>query len=113
MSEQDNCPHGSPHCDFAEVHELALVRRLLQMIESYAQDNRTNPCPKCLRNLIMVIAALLHLEAARIDKAASGQNRPGGNTFAEAFVEAARERILSAMNAVADLDSALDRGRLM
>lgn len=112
MSEQDDCPHGSTDCDFAEAHELALARRLAQMIEDYTQVNRTYPCPKCLRDLIMAIAALLHLEAIKIDKKAARQNWPEGTSFTEAFAEAARERMLSVMAAVVDLDSALDRSRL-
>ncbi len=112
MSEQDHCPNGSQNCDFAEAHELALIRRLLQMIENYTQAHRTYPCPKCLRNMIMAIAAMLHLETMKIDKTASGQNGPKGIRFADGFAEAARERMLFMMAAVADLDCALDRGRL-
>lgn len=112
MSEQDRCPSGSPDCDFAEAHELGLATRLTQMIENYSQVNRTYPCPKCLRNLIIAIAARLHLEAIKIDKKASVQNCSRSTNFAEAFAEAARERMLLVMAAVADLDSALDKGRL-
>ena len=79
------------------------------MIENYTQDNRTYPCPKCLRNSIMAIAALLHIEAAKIDEKGSGQNRSQRTSFAEAFAEAARERMLSVMDAVVDLDSALGK----
>ncbi|HWJ19759.1 MAG TPA: hypothetical protein VNR65_13630 [Geobacterales bacterium] len=82
------------------------------MIENYTQDNRTYPCPKCLRNSIMAIAALLHLEAAKTDEKGSGQNRPEG-TAPEAFAEAARERMLSVMDAVVDLDTAPGKRRLM
>jgi hypothetical protein len=82
------------------------------MIETYTQANRTYPCPKCLRNMIMAIAALLHLETIKIDKKASGQNWPKGASFTETFAEAAKERMLLVMAAVADLDGALDRGPL-
>ncbi len=70
------------------------------MIETYTRVNRTNPCPDCLRNLIMAIAALLHLEAMKIDNKVSGQSWPKGASLAEAFAEAARERMLCVMNAV-------------
>ena len=99
MSEEDTCPNGRPDCDFAEKHELALAGKILRMIESYTKDNETYPCPKCLRNSMMAIAALLHLEAAKMDENGSG--------------EEARERILSVMDAVVDLDNLLSRRRLM
>ncbi len=113
MIEQANCPHNRPNCDFAEEHELALVRRLVHVIENYTKEHRTYPCARCLRNSIMAIAALLHLEAAKIDEKRSGQKRSGSASFAEAFAEAARERMLSIMDAVVDLDSALARRPLM
>jgi hypothetical protein len=113
MSERDSCPHELSACNFAEKHELTLARKILQMIENYTKDNRTYPCPKCLRNSIIAIAALLHLEEAKINQKRSGQNGSEGAGFAEAFAEAARERMLTVMDAVADLDSALSNRRLM
>ncbi len=113
MREQDSCPNDRPDCDFAEEHELALARRTLKMIENYTQEHGTFPCPKCLRNSIMAIAALLHIEAAKIDEKEARQKRAGGTSFAEAFAEAARERMLSVMDAVVDLDTALGRRQLM
>ena len=65
MSEEDTCPSGRQDCDFAEKHELALAGKILRMIEGYTKDNETYPCPKCLRNSIMAIAALV---APRGDK---------------------------------------------
>ena len=59
MSEEDTCPNGRADCDFAEKHELALAGKILRIIESYTKDNETYPCPKCLRNSMIAIAALL------------------------------------------------------
>ena len=72
MSEEDTCPNGRPDCDFAEKHELALAGKILRIIESYTKDNETYPCPKCLRNSMIAIAALLHLEAEKIDDSRFG-----------------------------------------
>ena len=112
MSEQDNCLSGRDECDFAEKHELALAGKILRMIESYTKDHETYPCPKCLRNSIIAIAALLHLEAAKMDENDCGQFSPD-HGFVDTFAEAARERILTIMDAVVDLDSMLGRRRLM
>jgi len=112
MSEQDNCPNGRSECDFEERHELALAGRILRMIEGYTKDNATYPCPRCLRNSMMAIAALLHLEAEKMEQhgVCEGLPEPG---FVEGFAEAARERIISVMDAVSDFDDVLRKRRLM
>ncbi len=113
MSEQETCPSGRSGCDFAETHELALAGKILRMIESYSQDNRTYPCPECLRNSIMAIAALLHLQTATEDRADPRQIHANGAVFAESFAEAARERMLTIMDAVTDFDTMLGKRQLM
>jgi len=112
MNEQETCPNGRQDCDFAENHELALAGKILRMIESYTKDNETYPCPGCLRNSIMAIAALLHLEAAKMDDNGCGSRSPEPG-FVDTFREAARERIVSVMDAIVDLDSMLGKRRLM
>lgn len=112
MSDQDNCPNGNPDCDFAEKHELALAGGILRVIENYTKENETYPCPKCLRNSIMAIAALLHIEAEKMDGNEPRDGSPDQG-LAEAFAEAARDRILSVMNALVDLDDLLCHRRLM
>ena len=112
MNEQDTCPSGRDDCDFAENHELALAGKILRMIEGYTRDNETYPCPACLRNSIMAIAALLHLEASKMDDGGCGRRstEPG---FVDTFTDAARERILSVIDAVIDIDSLVGKRRLM
>ena len=114
MCEDKACPNGHEDCDFPEKHELALAGKILRMIEKYSEENRTYPCPGCLRNSIMAIAALLHLEAAKADEEESAQisqAMPAG--FVETFAEAARERMLSIMESVAGLGGMPGKGRLM
>jgi hypothetical protein len=113
MNEELNCPNGSDGCDFAENHELALAGRILRMIEGYTQDNRTYPCPKCLRNSIMAIAALLHIEAEKEEMNGSKPGCVKDMDAVETFAEAARERIVSVMDAVVDIDAMLGKRRLM
>ncbi len=113
MSKEESCPNGRSECDFEERHELALAGNILRMIENYSKNNQTYPCPKCLRNSIMAIAALLHLEAVKEDVLPCAEKRPGDASFVESFAEAARERIVSVMDTVADLDQMLGKRRLM
>ena len=112
MSEEDTCPNGRPDCDFAEKHELALAGKILRIIESYTKDNETYPCPKCLRNSMIAIAALLHLEAEKIDESDS-EHTSADCGFVDTFADAARERILSVMEAVVHMDSLLGKRKLM
>ncbi len=112
MCEESTCPNGRRDCDFAEQHELALAGKILRMIEGYTKANETYPCPKCLRNSMMAIAALLHIEAAKLDEDGSERRSPELG-FVEGFAEAARERIVSVMDAVVDLDTVLGKRRLM
>ena len=112
MSEEETCPNGEISCDFAEKHELALAGGILRMIEAYTKNNETYPCPKCLRNSIMAVAALLHIEAEKMDGNEPSHASPELG-FVDAFADAARERMLSVMDAVVDLDGLLGRRRLM
>ncbi len=112
MSEEDTCPNGSQECEFAENHELALAGKILRMIEGYTKENETYPCPKCLRNSMMAIAALLHIEAAKMDGEVCVQVSPD-HGFVEGFAETARERIMSVMDAVMDFDALVGKRRLM
>ncbi len=112
MSELNSCPNGRPDCDFAEKHELVLASKILRMIEGYSQETRTYPCPKCLRNSIMAIAALLHLEASKIDEDGSVGHLSKGTCFVDAFAETARERMHSIIGLV-DFDSVHGKKQLM
>lgn len=113
MSELESCPNGRSECDFEEQHELALAGKILRMIESYTHENETYPCPKCLRNSMMAIAALLHLEAAKIDEKHPEPRSTHHHGFVDTFAEAARERMHSVMDAVIDFDALLGKRRLM
>jgi hypothetical protein len=115
MNNDECCPNGRSECDFPENHELALAGSLLRMIENYTKEHRTYPCPKCLRNSMMAIAALLHLEALKIEDTETPCERmkPGESGFVEGFAQAARERLLYVMDAMIDLDGGLAKRRLM
>lgn len=113
MSKEESCPNGRPECDFPEKHELALAGRLLRMIENYTKEQGTYPCPQCLRNSMMAIAALLHLEAAKEEAEYFARHKPGEPGFVDGFAEAARERLLYVMDATAEFEGGFAKRRLM
>jgi hypothetical protein len=61
----------------------------------------------------MAIAALLHLEASKIDEKLAEERATHHTGFVDTFADAARERMLSVMDAVVDFDALLGKRRLM
>ncbi len=98
MSDEGSCLNGSEDCEFGHTQELALVERIMRVIGHFKQDERINPCPICLRDTMLAVAALLHLEAAKIN-GGSGHTTIEKHRVDEAFTEAARRRL----NAVAQV----------
>ncbi|MFY9642910.1 MAG: hypothetical protein WCD20_01310 [Rhodomicrobium sp.] len=89
MTDGENCPGGVVECDYSEMHELPLVGKVMRTIEKYNQEVNAEPCPSCLRDAMLAVAALLHLEATRL----SGANSLlGRGALEEEFGDAARER---------------------
>ena len=93
LSNGGNCPNGSNNCDFKGVHALPLTKEIMGMIGRYRQDGHIDPCPLCLRDTMLAVAALLHLEAATVAGAKSGKPSVGGKRIIEEFTEAASERL--------------------
>ncbi len=91
MTDGASCPGGGEECDYSEMHELALVEKVMRTIEQYNKEAKADPCPSCLRDAMLAVAALLHLEAARLAGANSLLSNPGA--LEEEFGEAARERL--------------------
>jgi hypothetical protein len=96
MREQDSylnsCLVGSASCGLGDQHELMLVETIMRTIKRYSEREHIEPCPKCLRDTLLNVAALLHLEVARIGAAKA-------RDFDDHFAEAARERL----NAIAEV----------
>jgi hypothetical protein len=95
----NNCLIGSGSCDFGDQHELALVRAVMQTIKHYGEREHVEPCPKCLRDALLNVAALLHLEAAKIGVPSFGRSSVEAKGFDHDFAEVARARL----EAVADI----------
>jgi hypothetical protein len=93
MSDQDRCPNGSLNCEFDDQYNVELVSGLMSFIAQHNEAKSVNPCPLCLRDAILAVAALLHLEAARIGPIGGGKPRIGGKRAGDAFAKAARDRL--------------------
>jgi hypothetical protein len=99
LSDEGNCPNGSNNCDFTGAHELALTKEIMGMIGRYRQDGHIDRCPLCLRDTMLAVAALLHLEAATVARAKSRKTAVGGKSIIEEFTEAASERLEAVIGA--------------
>jgi hypothetical protein len=66
MSEQGDRTNngGKPGCDY----DLVLAAKVMSMIKQYHQDEDIAPEPLNLRNTMLAIAALLHLESLDYDR---------------------------------------------
>ena len=99
MSDDGSCPNGSPDCEFGLTRELTLVEKIMRAIGLHGQNEHINPCPLCLRDTILTVAGLLHIEATRLDPEKAGKSPVGGERFEEAFAKAARERLTAVIEA--------------
>lgn len=99
LRDDGSCPSGATECDYSETHEMPLVRRVLQSIEQYNQEQKAHPCPACLRDAMLAVAALLHLEAERLLRSTPAVSRL--EALEEEFGETAREKFRSVALAAA------------
>lgn len=99
MTDGESCAGGGADCNYSEMHELALVEKVMQSIEQYNKDQDTDPCPVCLRDAMLSVAALLHMEAARLGAVPSFAGEP--DAFEEEFGDAACEKLRTIAKATA------------
>ncbi len=99
MTDGESCPGGGAECDYSEVHEVTLVEKVMRTIEQYNKEANADPCPSCLRDAMLAVAALLHVEAARLSGANSLLSTHGA--LEEEFAEAARDRLHAVTQVVA------------
>jgi hypothetical protein len=95
MNKKDNCLG----CEFDLTHELALTANIMRTIAGYNQDEDINSCPVCMCNTMLAVAALLHIEAAKLDPEKAGKPRAWGKRLDEAFTKAARKRLKAVIEA--------------
>jgi hypothetical protein len=100
MSEQDHCPIGSQDCSFGGGQDVALTAKIMLLIERHRKEEGISQCPRCLCDTMLAVAALLQLEAVRLDSANRGKPLIKGKSFDEQFAEAARDRMQAVIEAV-------------
>ncbi len=98
MSEQRSCPHGRENCGLDNLYELTLSQKILGVIGGFGEGKEISPCPFRLRDTLLAVAALLHLEGRKI-----GCPSPQEFPFAyEEFTKAAGQ----SLEAVVDAETA-------
>ena len=95
MSGQDGGADGGDNSGAGAEYDLALAEKIMRTIERYIQDEEINPDPLSLRNTMLAVAALLHLQSVEIN----------GDALQETFAEAASGQ----MEAVMQVAVALQR----
>ena len=90
-------------CDCDAQDDPVLVAKILGVIEQHHQDKHITACPTCLRNTMLSVAALAHLESV-MQLFVSGGRSSLGQRLTKMFAEVAHDR----MELVADV--ALPRG---
>ena len=98
MSNWNACPNGNENCDFSLIDELALTHKILGFIARVIRDEGIDPGPLFLRDTMITVAALLHLECEKIDTAQFGHANDR-NHANRAFAQAARERFKAVLEA--------------
>ncbi|MGA7324582.1 MAG: hypothetical protein WBX25_08905 [Rhodomicrobium sp.] len=96
MRERDGCPNRNEDCDFSDVNELALTRKIMEAISRFSQDEQITPCPLCLRDTMLTVAALLHLEGMKISRAHRAHTSKRAN---DEFTQAGRQRLKAVIDA--------------
>ncbi len=89
MIQEERCPNGAPKCDYREAHELTLVGTIMHAIEHHNKTEDAECCPACLRDALLAVAALLHVEAVRLNSANGGET----HTLEADFANAACQRL--------------------
>jgi hypothetical protein len=78
--------------------DTALTEKILQLIGIHHQALETAPAPASLRDTLLAVAALLHLEAAK-SGTGPGHTKTKVKHLEKAFASAARERLRAAIQA--------------
>ncbi len=104
MSENEACPYHNEDCAFSDLQELALTGKIMEEIGRFGGEEQAAPCPHCLRDTMLTVAALLHLEGLKLSGANIAQIR--GKAAKKQFVLAAGERLEAVIEAEAARRSA-------
>ncbi len=83
MSDRSGC---TAQCDLSARSDYGLVLKIMRTVERYNRDEHIDPDPRSLRDTMLAVAALLHIEAIKMDDglAAAGDGKGLRETFAGA-----------------------------
>ena len=79
-------------CDSDAQDDPVLVAKIMGVIEQHHKEKHITACPTCLRNTMLSVAALAHLESA-MQLFVSGGRSSSGQRLTEMFAEVAHERM--------------------
>ena len=99
MWELSSCQNGSEGCGFTDPHELALIAKIMGVIGRFGEEHNIAHCPLCLRDTMLALAALLHLEGVKTVLAHLGMPPDDGARINGEFKQAACERLESIIEA--------------
>jgi hypothetical protein len=86
MNDGSGC---TGQCDLSARSDYGLVLKILRTVERYNRDEHINPDPRSLRDTMLAVAALLHIEAVKIDSANPLAAARHGEQLRKAFAGAA------------------------
>jgi|GEM_PF-4569886 len=101
MCERASDPSNPHDCGFRESHQYTLVQKILGTIDEHSKEAKVSACPACLRDAMMVVAALLHFEAEKDER-----TNEAHDGVADTFADIARERMEVVVDALIELGSA-------
>jgi hypothetical protein len=81
---------GTSQCDLGARSDYDLVLKIMQTVERHNRDEQINPDPRSLRDTMLAVAALLHIEAIKMDCGSRRAAAEDREQFREAFAGAAR-----------------------
>jgi hypothetical protein len=94
VTDQDRAPHGGGDGGADNRYDPKLAARILSAIADYNRDHETAPSPGPLRDTMLAVAALLHLDATRAAHAF-----PTYEAVFEAFADGARDQLRAVIEA--------------
>ena len=93
MREQQNSSNDTLlTCDCDAREDPVLVAKIMGLIEQHHKEKHITGCPTCLRNTMLSVAALAHIESAMQLFVSAGISS-SGQRLTKMFAEVAHERM--------------------
>ena len=96
MSDRSVC---TGQCDLSARGDYGLVLKIMRTVERYNRDEHIKPDPRLLRDTMLAVAALLHMDAIKMDGGPAAAE--DGERFRETFTSAACRQLDAVAGAAA------------